>query len=130
MNLREWARATHRVLSEQREDGGMALSGDIVEQVMRAAISTLVNVLIDGGELRIDALGRLWVEERAARRLVSNLAGRQRMYAVGDRKMVRFRASARLVARLNGQLPGEGPELLRERALEMSKNSRGQEENR
>jgi nucleoid DNA-binding protein len=103
MNLREWARATHRVLSEQREDGGAALSGDVVEQVMRAAISTLVDALIDGGELHVDALGRLWIEEKSARRVVSNLAGQRRVYGVGNRRVVRFRASKGLVDRLNSR---------------------------
>ncbi len=68
MNLREWARATHRVLSEQREEGGAALSGDVVKLVLWAAVSTLVDALAAGDELRIDALGRLWIEEKAARR--------------------------------------------------------------
>lgn len=80
-----------------------ALSGDVVEQVMRVAIGTLVDALVDGGELRIDALGRLWVEEKVARRAVSNLAGQRLVYAVGNRKVVRFRASTRLVVAVNGQ---------------------------
>lgn len=111
MNLREWARATHRVLLEQREEGGAALSGDVVEQVMRASISTLIDALVDGGELRIDALGRLWVEEKAARRVVSNLAGQRRVYTVGDRRLVRFRVSRRLVARLNDRQVGRSQSL-------------------
>lgn len=109
MNLREWARATHRALSEQREEGATALSGDVVEQVMRAAINTLVDALVDGGELRIDALGRLWVEKKVARRVVSNLAGKRRVYSVGDRRAVRFRASTRLVVTLNSQTAGREP---------------------
>ncbi len=78
MNLREWARETHRALSEQREEGGTSLSGELVKQALRASISTLVDALVDGGELRIDALGRLWIEEKAARRVVSNLAGKSK----------------------------------------------------
>lgn len=103
MNLREWARATHRVLSEQREEGCAALSGDVVEQVLRAAISTLIDALVHGDELRIDALGRLWVEEKAARQVVSNLARKRRVYRVEDRRVVRFRASRELVDRLNSK---------------------------
>jgi nucleoid DNA-binding protein len=121
MNLREWARATHKVLSEQREEGGAALSGDVVEQVLRIAISTLIDALADGSDLRIDALGRLWVEEKAARRVVSNLAGKRRVYAVGDRRIVRFRAARGLVARLNGQSLAEEPEFVRERELGVAK---------
>lgn len=111
MNLREWARATHRALAEQRDEGGAALSSDVVEQVLRVAINTLIDALVDGGELRIDALGRLWVEGKAARRVVSNLARKRRVYAVGHRKVVRFRASKGLVARLNNQASYEEPKL-------------------
>lgn len=103
MNLREWARITHRVLSEQREEGGAALSGDLVELILRAAINTLIDALVDGGDLRIDALGRLWSEEKAPRRVVSNLAGKRRVYGVRARRMVRFRASRGLVAQLNSR---------------------------
>lgn len=103
MNLREWARATHRALSEQREEGGAALSGDLVEQVLRMAISTLVDELAGDGELRIDVLGRLWVEDKTARRVVGNLAGRRRVYMVRDRRVVRFRASKGLVVVVNGR---------------------------
>lgn len=110
MNLREWARVTHRALTEQREEGGATLSGDVVEQVLRAAISTLIDVLADGDELRIDALGRLWVEEKAARRVVSNLVGQRRIYAVGYRRVVRFRASKRAVAAVNSPRIEERPE--------------------
>lgn len=128
MNLREWARATHRALSKQREEGGAALSGDLVELVLRAGISTLVDTLVDDGELRIDALGRLWIEEKAARRVVSNLSGKRRAYAVERRRMVRFRASRGLVAAVNYRRIGEEPEFMRERTLETSKKSRGREE--
>lgn len=110
MNLREWARATHRALAEQREEGSAALSGDVVEQVMRAAISTLIDGLVNGSELRIDALGRLWVEEKAARRVASNLSGKRRAYMVGERRVMRFRASGRLMTRLNSRSVREMPE--------------------
>lgn len=131
MNLREWARATHRVLSEHWEEGGTVLSGDIVEQVLRAAIKTLIDALVDGGELRIDALGRLWVEERAAQRITSNLVGQQRVYTIKSRRVVRFRASRRLAGKVNDRRTGDEPELVRERALEVAKDpreSRGREE--
>ncbi len=109
MNLREWARTTHRALSEQREEGGAALSGDVVEYVLRAGIiSTLIDTLVDGGELRLDALGRLWIEEKAARWVVSNLAGRRRVYEVRCQRVVRFRASRRVVR--DASLPGAAAE--------------------
>lgn len=130
MNLRQWARATHRVLSEQREEGGAALSGDVVEQVLRVSIGTLIDTLVDGTELRIDALGRLWIEEKAARRVVSNLAGTRRVYGVGSRRVVRFRASRGLATRVNNRLVDREPELGLERGLEVEepiRRSRGWE---
>lgn len=102
MNLREWARATHRALNRlpaaERQD---YLTHAQVEKVLRMAIAALIDSLSRGGELRIDALGRMWVEEKPPRRVVSNLAGEPREHKLPERKAVRFRASSRLAKQLD-----------------------------
>ncbi len=61
-----------------------------------------INALVEGDEPRLGGLGRMWVEEKPARRLAGNLPGQQRAYQVKARKVVRFRASSGLLSMLNG----------------------------
>ncbi len=101
MNLREWARATHWALvnqpaDERRQDFSIA----DVECVLRTSVTTLIDTLVAGDNLRLDELGRLWVEERRPHFIVSNLSGRPRKYQLSSRRVVRFSASSRLQKRL------------------------------
>lgn len=100
MNLRQWAKATHHALMEHRVQGSNSLTPAQVERTLQMGISTLINALVEGDELRLDGFGRLWVEEKPARRLVGNLPGQQRTYKVKARKVVRFRASSQLAMSL------------------------------
>ena len=102
MNLREWARATHRALANQSADERHRdLSAAQVEQVMRASILTLAEALASGEQLRIDELGQIWAEERPSREVVSNLASTRRAYRIKHRRTVRFRPSKRLAVYIN-----------------------------
>jgi len=102
MNFREWARSTHQALAHRpAEDRGEHLTHAQVETIMRMAVSTLVEALASGDGLQLDALGCLWVENRGARRLVSNLTSEQRKIYVPARRVVRFRPSKCLKSALN-----------------------------
>ncbi len=116
MNLRQWARATHRALREQPVDKRhKQLSAADVERVLRMSMTTLINALVAGGDLRIDDLGRLWVEAKPHRRIVSNLSDRSQVFTIQDRRMVRFRPSSRLGTLLNSVLEKDGQRFDRSR---------------
>lgn len=103
MNLREWARATHRALASQpAETRHKEFSAADVEQILRMGVTTLVEALVTDDDLRMEDLGRLWCETRSPRRGVSNLLSQPQAYNIQSRKMVRFRVSSRLQARING----------------------------
>ena len=101
MNLREWARMTQRALREQPPEDRFDISIDQVEQVLRISITTLVQALVDGQELRTVQLGHIWVEERPPRKIAGNLGEKSKVYKIGPRRAIRLRASDWLVARLN-----------------------------
>ena len=101
MNLREWARMTQRALREQPPEQRSDLSIDQVEQVLRMSITTLVDALVDGQDLRIVQLGQIRVEERSPRKIAGNLSGKLRLYRIGAKKIVRLKASDWLINRLN-----------------------------
>lgn len=112
MNLREWARVTHRALANQPPDERQKeLSAANVERVLRMSITTLINALIAGDDLRIDELGRLWAESKPPRRTVSNLPGRSQSFTTQDRRRVRFRPSSRLGTLLDYALDADGQPL-------------------
>jgi len=102
MNLREWVKATHRVLASQPAENRQKdfLNSD-VDMVIRQSIGVLIKSLQAGNDLYLDDLGRLWVEQREPRKVVNNLSGRSKTHMLAKRRVVRFRASARLVRHLN-----------------------------
>jgi len=98
VNLRQWARATHKAIGDQsaerrQRDFSMA----DVEMILRQSISVLGESLCSGGDLRLHDLGRLWVEQKAPHSMISNLPDQKRQYDLEERKVLRFQASARLV---------------------------------
>lgn len=102
MNLRQWARATQRVLaSHAANERQKNLSISDVEWVLRVSISTLADTLADQGDLTLDDLGRLWIEEKQSYIVVSNLQGEARRIKVPRKRLILFRASARLLRNLN-----------------------------
>ncbi len=101
MNLRQWARATHRALKEQPPEDRSALTAAQVEEVMRMSIDVLMEKLITGEGLRINDLGRFWVEEKPPSVIVSNLGSQPQAYQTEKRKVVRFRASSKAQCILN-----------------------------
>ena len=101
MNLRQWARATHRALKEQPPEDRSALTAAQVEAVLRMSIAVLVEILGTGEGLRINDLGMFWVEDKPPTVVVSNLGDRPKPYQIEGRKGVRFRASSRILSELN-----------------------------
>src|SRR5690349_11183871 len=102
MNLREWARATYRILSDQSADERQHdISMATVERILRSSILALIEALVLGDEFRSDELGRIWVENKPPFEVISNLAGRSQKYRLDSRKRVRFRASTKLVNVIN-----------------------------
>lgn len=106
MNLREWARATHRTLNSQSaENRVVSPTATQVEQIIRASISTLIEALIAGDQLRIDNLGQLSLETRAPRQIVNNLKNRQE-HLLPRRYTIRYRPSKRLIRYINADSRG------------------------
>lgn len=102
MNLREWARATHmRVASRPVEFHHKTFSRSDIEMILRQSINALVESLQEGSDLRLDDLGRLWVEHKEPVTFTSNLTGSGKRYKLNRRRAVRFRASAGLISYLN-----------------------------
>jgi nucleoid DNA-binding protein len=117
MKMREWAKATYRALKERpaaEREKHFTLAQ--VEDVMQMSIQTLVESLAAGEALRLNDLGCMWVEVIPSRQVVSNLSGVPQVYEVDARKVVRFRASSRLLSLLNSNPPAEGRHLERERS--------------
>jgi len=101
MNFREWARVTHKALKERPvEERQRDFTAAEVETVMRASIETLVDALVEGDDLYVRSLGRLYVKERLARRVVSNLSSEDRVIHIGNRKAVELTSSALMQKRL------------------------------
>ena len=97
MNLRQWARATHKKITD--EPAGLRhkdLSTTDVEMILRQSIQVLTESLSCGADLRLRDLGRLWVEEKAPRQMVSNLPNHIRQYDLEERRLLRFQVSAKL----------------------------------
>jgi nucleoid DNA-binding protein len=102
MNLREWARATHRAyINQPAEMRPKDFSMAQVEMILRQSIDVLVDRLASGESLRTDSLGQLSVEDKPSRQVISHLAGQSRKYRVRRRRVLRLRPSAKLTARLN-----------------------------
>jgi nucleoid DNA-binding protein len=102
MNLREWARVTHQTLDNQpAEFRPKDFSTADIEMILRMGIRVLVISLDQGGDLRLNALGRLWVEEMQPRHVISNLNGKAREFKTRHRRKIRFQASSRLLDQLN-----------------------------
>jgi|GEM_PF-6596669 len=104
MKMREWAKATYQALKERAAaDRTRHLPMAQVEEVMQMSIQTLIEALAAGEDLRLNDLGRLWVEEIPPQQITSNLSGEPQLYAVDARRAVRFRASSKLIATLQRQ---------------------------
>jgi nucleoid DNA-binding protein len=102
MNLREWARATHRALADRPEDERQKeFTMTDVEWILRESLTTLTNILVAGEDLRVADLGCLWVEDRPGKNIASNLPDRAKTYRLPTRRVVRFRSSKKLKARLS-----------------------------
>ena len=102
MKTREWARATYQNLKDRSAaDRSHHYTMEQVEEVLEMSILTLVDALADGDELHSLALGRLWVEEKSGRMVVSNLPGQAGIFSTTDCRIVRFKSSSRLLNRLN-----------------------------
>src|SRR5689334_17289122 len=102
MNLREWARETHRAISNQpAELYQRHLSTTDIERVLRMSIDVLATALSEGRDLRIDNLGRLWVETKAARIVANNLEGKPHRIKLQGRPSIRYRPSTKLLSRVN-----------------------------
>ena len=101
MNLREWARITHRALREQAPEECSDLSLDQVEQVLRMSVVTLADALANDEDLCIAQLGRIWAEVRPPREFTGNLGREPKVYKITARKTVRLKPSAWLVNKLN-----------------------------
>jgi nucleoid DNA-binding protein len=108
MNLREWARMTQRALREQPPEERSSLSIDQVEEVLRMGITTLVEALAEGHDLRIVQLGQIKVEEKPPRKIAGNLGGRSQLYKIGPRKTVKLKASDLLIDKLNSSRARQG----------------------
>jgi nucleoid DNA-binding protein len=120
MNLREWVKATHRAVSEQpAEKRHRDLLIAEVDIILRQGISVLIKSLQTGDDLRLDDLGHLWAEERTSRSIASNFPGRIAAYRLPGRRVVRFRASSRLLALLNPERSDGEPERAFERDLQV-----------
>jgi nucleoid DNA-binding protein len=107
MNLREWVKATHRVLASQPAENRQKdfLIAE-VDMILRQSISVLIESLQTGDDLRLDDLGRLWVEQRDPRKVANNLKGQGKSHRLARRSVVRFRASTRLLTHLNQNKSG------------------------
>ena len=101
MNLRQWARATHRAFKELPPEERSHLTAAQVEEVMRMSFHVLIEKLSTGEELRINDFGRFWVEEKPPSVIVSNLGSQPQAYQTDRRKVVRFRASSCILSELN-----------------------------
>ena len=102
MKTREWARATYQNLKDRSAaDRSHHYTMEQVEEVLEMSILTLVDALADGDELHSLALGRLWVEERPVRTVVSNLPSVSQSFTLFPARTVHFKASRRLRNRLN-----------------------------
>ena len=111
MNLKQWARATCQTLANRpAAERHQHYTNAQVEEVLRMSITTLIEALASGDELRIDAFGRLWVEEKQPQRVVNNLNGKPQEHELPVRKMVRFRASSRLVAQVSKATSTNNPQ--------------------
>ena len=92
MNLRQWARATHKKISGQpAELHHKQFSMTDVEMVLRQCIQVLTESLSCGDDLRLRDLGRLWVEEKPPSHVVSNLPDQKKRYDLEERKSCDFR---------------------------------------
>jgi nucleoid DNA-binding protein len=105
MHFTEWIRRTHAAVQElPPAERPSYLTLAQVEAVMRSSLTVLTTTLEAGEDLRLHALGRLWVEEKPPQARVSNLGGRSAGYTLPARQVVRFRVSARLARRVNSSL--------------------------
>lgn len=101
MKMREWVRATYLALKARpAAERTHHFTQAQVDDVMQMSIQTLIEALAAGEELRLNDLGRIWVEELPSRRVVSNLKNTPERYKLDARKVVRFRASSRLLYKL------------------------------
>ena len=99
MNLREWARATHkRIAGEPTMFHRKEISINDVEMIISQSIQVLTEALRRGDDLRLHELGRFWVEQKPAYTAISNLPGQKKSYDVNRRRVLRFRVSAKLAA--------------------------------
>ena len=104
MKMREWVRDTYLALKQRPAEERMHhFTQAQVEDVMQMSIQKLIEALAAGEELRLNNLGRIWVEELPSRQVVSNLNHAPERYKLNARNVVRFRASSRLTSLLNGQ---------------------------
>ena len=99
MNLREWAKATHkRIADEPTRFHRTEISLSDVEVILSQSIQALTEALSRGDDLRLNDLGRFWVEQKPAYTAISNLPGQKKSYGVNRRRVLRFRVSAKLAA--------------------------------
>ena len=102
MHFTEWIRRIHAALQElPAAERPAYLTLAQVEAVMRSSLAVLTAALEAGEDLRLHALGRLWVEVKPPQEKVNNLGGRSAGYTLPARRVIRFRASKRLVKLLD-----------------------------
>ena len=106
MNLREWARATHKMRSDPSCDSqARYFSITEIEQILRLGIDALTMSLNAGEDLRVDAFGHIWVDQKQSYTVVSNLGGKSQKIRIKNRKTIHFKASQQLLAQLNQRGP-------------------------
>lgn len=102
MNFEGWEKATWRLLENRSpEVADRDYTHAEVRTVMEAALQTLIAELLEGGDLTVSNLGRLYVKEKSARQMVSNLGDEPCIYDLAARRGVSFRPSKALVDLLN-----------------------------
>jgi len=112
MKFKEWVKATHQALaSGTPENRQRQFSQAEVSIVLRQSLSVLAQSLQSGGDLRLNDIGRLWVEQKAPRKVANNLTGQGTSHRLAERKVVRFRASTRLLTHLNPSSSEIGQEI-------------------
>ncbi len=111
MKFKEWVKATHQALANGTpENRQRQISQAEVDRVLRQSMSVLAQSLQSGNDLRLNDIGRLWVEQRDPRNVVNNLTGQGSSHRIAQRKVVRFRASTKLLTHLNPSSSGIGQE--------------------
>lgn len=98
MDFEGWKSATWRLLEARAPtEADRDYTHSEVRNVMEAAMQALYDELANGGELTLSDFGRLYVNIRNARRVISNLDSEPKVYEVASRKVICFRPSRVLI---------------------------------